>query len=201
MVLHFMFIVFPIMRFRQAILSIAASFADPVPQEILWIRQAQTDPANFEPLYRKYYKQVFVFIAQRVENKDHAADLTQQVFIKAITKISTWQDKGHPFSAWLYRIALHEIGMAWRKDQVIRVVRLDDLPHAPGAEEVSFINEDHYLYKAMHQLNPDELALIELRFFEKKGFADIAAICDTSEANIKNKVYRILKKLRKYIPR
>ena len=48
-------------------------------------------------------------------------------------------------------------------------------------------------------LKPDELTLIELRFFEQRPFKEIAEILDITESNAKVKTYRILERLRKWM--
>jgi RNA polymerase sigma-70 factor (ECF subfamily) len=50
---------------------------------------------------------------------------------------------------------------------------------------------------AFRKLDPDDIQLIEFRFFEKRSFAEIGGIIGVTENNAKVKVYRILDKLRK----
>jgi RNA polymerase sigma-70 factor (ECF subfamily) len=52
------------------------------------------------------------------------------------------------------------------------------------------------LLKALSVLKPEEMMLIELRFFEKRAFAEIGAILGMTENNAKVKTYRILDKLK-----
>ena len=49
------------------------------------------------------------------------------------------------------------------------------------------------------ELPEDELQLIEMRFFEKRSFKEIAEILEIMENNAKVKTYRILEKLKKII--
>jgi RNA polymerase sigma-70 factor (ECF subfamily) len=53
--------------------------------------------------------------------------------------------------------------------------------------------------KLILELNQKDLEIIELRFFEKKGFKEIAEILEISEVNAKVRVYRIIEKLKKSI--
>ncbi|MBK7310892.1 MAG: hypothetical protein IPI93_08900 [Sphingobacteriaceae bacterium] len=63
-------------------------------EEHLIIEAAKADPNNFAPLYDKYYKQIFGYLYQRMEDKDTAFDLTSQVFLKALTNLSKYEFKG-----------------------------------------------------------------------------------------------------------
>ena len=46
-------------------------------------------------------------------------------------------------------------------------------------------------------LKPQDLELIELRFFESKSFKDIGFILGITENNAKTRTYRILKRIKK----
>jgi RNA polymerase sigma-70 factor (ECF subfamily) len=49
---------------------------------------------------------------------------------------------------------------------------------------------------AMQELDEDEVQLLEMRFFEKRPFKEIAEIKDSNESAVKMKVYRLLDKLK-----
>ncbi|MCC6837854.1 MAG: sigma-70 family RNA polymerase sigma factor, partial [Bacteroidia bacterium] len=70
--------------------------------EQLLIKAAQADPACFDVLYNQYYRSVFVFIYKRTDDEELTADITSQVFLKALINIRKFQFRGVPFSAWLY---------------------------------------------------------------------------------------------------
>lgn len=72
------------------------------------ICKSRQNPENFRVLYEKYYRRIFLFILHRVGDKATTADLTSQVFLKALLNLSGYNFRGLPFSAWLYRIASNE---------------------------------------------------------------------------------------------
>lgn len=61
--------------------------ADMLLDEQMIIEAAKQNPEHFGPLYDKYYKQIFGYVYQRMDDKDTAFDLTAQVFLKALTNI------------------------------------------------------------------------------------------------------------------
>ena len=73
------------------------------------IQAAQKNPAAFGSLYKRYFPQIFKFIYKRTDNEQLTGDITAQVFLKALQKLSSYSFKGVPFSAWLYRIASNEV--------------------------------------------------------------------------------------------
>jgi RNA polymerase sigma-70 factor (ECF subfamily) len=52
---------------------------------------------------------------------------------------------------------------------------------------------------ALKQSDESDIQLIEMRFFEKRSFAEIGEIIGITENNAKVKVYRILDKLKKVL--
>ena len=48
------------------------------------IEAAKNDPVQFKSLYEKYFKRIFLFVYHRVEDRDITADLTSQIFLKAM---------------------------------------------------------------------------------------------------------------------
>jgi RNA polymerase sigma-70 factor (ECF subfamily) len=51
--------------------------------------------------------------------------------------------------------------------------------------------------KLLLELDSDDLQMVELRFFEKRPFKEIADILDITEVNAKVRMYRIIEKLKK----
>jgi RNA polymerase sigma-70 factor (ECF subfamily) len=165
------------------------------------ILQAKTDARAFRPLYEKYYKPIFLFVLHRAGDKELSADLTSQVFLKALVGLEKYNFRGLPFSSWLYRIAINECNSFFRKNKNVRTVMLED-HHADRVYEEMFgentaeelkRNLPHILQK----LRPAELQLIELRFLEGRAFKEVAEILNISETHAKVKTYRILGKMKK----
>jgi RNA polymerase sigma-70 factor (ECF subfamily) len=166
------------------------------------VEAAKKDPAKFAPLYDKYYEQIFRFIYQRVDNKDHAFDAAQQTFMKALSNLHKYEFRGVPFASWLYRIASSEVNNMFRSEKAQRTVNIESVNVYHIIEEIQESRIDKYHDKIVgiiSELPEDELQLIEMRFFEKRAFKEIAEILEITENNAKVKTYRILDKLKKMI--
>lgn len=174
--------------------------SDLLRQEQLWVIAAQSDPSKFEPLYRKYYSPILRYLQQRVQDTEIAHDLASQVFVKAIKNLKSFEYRGVPFGSWLYRIAKSELYQAFRDQKGAKTVRLDNY-QIPTFDELfldpseSEVNRSKLL-KALQLLKPDQLKLIELRFFEQMSFKEIADQLDLTENNAKVKTFRAVEKLR-----
>ncbi len=161
------------------------------------IEEAKKNPQGFEPLYKKYYERILRFVYKRMENLDDTREITSGVFVKALSNIGKYTHRGHPFSSWLYRIALNEIAQFYRDANKMRVISIDTFGVSRLADETEK-NRDlkPILAKAMQHLSEEEVLLLELRFFEDKDFAEVGTILDITENNAKVKTYRVIDKLR-----
>jgi RNA polymerase sigma-70 factor (ECF subfamily) len=161
------------------------------------IEEAKKNPQSFEPLYKKYYERILLFVYKRMENLDDTREITSSVFIKALSNIGKYTHRGHPFSSWLYRIALNEITQFYRDANKMRVISIDTYGISRVADETGKDRDlNPVLAKAMQHLSEEEVLLLELRFFEDKAFAEVGAILDITENNAKVKTYRVIDKLR-----
>lgn len=173
---------------------------DQLNDELIIIEAAKLNPERFAPLYNKYYKQIFNYLYQRMEDKDTAFDLTSQVFLKALSNINNYQFKGVPFASWLYRIAHNEMMQLFRAQKDKRAINADigDLRYICEENEEPFFEEYIPAIKQLIlELGSDDLQMVELRFFEKRPFKEIAEILDITEVNAKVRMYRIIEKLKK----
>jgi RNA polymerase sigma-70 factor, ECF subfamily len=174
-----------------------------IKNELAIIAKAKTDPNRFSALYEKYYKQIFLFVYRRIDDEDLSADLTSQVFLKAILNLPKYQYKGVPFSAWLYRIASNEVNQHFRETKLTRVISIeeDGLSRLVGElrEETEERDQEDIIMASLNYLTKEEVQYLELRFFENKSFREIGYILLITENNAKVKTYRIIDKIKKMI--
>lgn len=171
------------------------------------IQRAQKHPEAFGLLYERYYPHIFLFVERRMGEKDLAADVTSQVFLKAMLKLGEYKFKGLPFSAWLYRVATNQVNEHYRKSRKQRVVSVDDGHYerllldvkAETSDSSSLPDPALVLNRLLDSLNEEEVQLLELRFFEERPFKEVAFILNITENNAKVRSYRIVEKLKKIV--
>ena len=172
---------------------------DQLLKELQIIHSAKQDPKAFGLLYERYYHEIFVFINKKTDDLNISGDIASQVFYKALLNIKRYKYNGVPFSAWLYRIASNETNLYFRKSTAQRAISID----TAGVEKMITLFEPSNerdiqpVIEAIAKLKPQEVEFIELRFFEKLSFRDIAYILNTTENNAKVKTFRIIKRIRK----
>lgn len=167
------------------------------------IAAAKTNPARFAPLYNKYYKPIFIYVFKKIKDEDLTGDITSRVFLKALLNIDKYQDRGFPFSSWLYKIAGNEVNMYFRKANKKQEVELNENDLRTLLDEVTTFKDDGELgvvIEALNQLPLDQTELIDLRFFEKRSFKEMGEVLGISEGNAKIKLYRAIDKLKKLLP-
>lgn len=170
--------------------------------EWLEVQAAQNDPVMFRPLYQRYFDPVFRFIYRRTADEALSADLCSQVFLKALQRLGSYTFQGVPFSAWLFRIASNEVAQYYRQSKKNRVVSVEETTFADVIDELHEPDNEQLrtaLIGALDQLKEDDLQLIEMRFFERLAFKEIADIMGITESNAKVRTYRILERMKKQI--
>lgn len=168
--------------------------------ELEYIQKSQKDRKFFSYLYEKYYEQIFVFIYKKIQDESVCGEVCSRIFLKAITHIDKYEDRGFPFSSWLYRIASNEVNQFFRSQKKNIWVQVDENSVASIASELEIEEDEKQLeriLRAMEELPQEKSALIELRFFEDRSFKEIASIFAISEASAKMKVYRIIESIKK----
>lgn len=169
--------------------------------ESLLIARAKTERDAFGQLYERYAQRIHQYIYYRTGNEADAEDLAAKTFLRAWEHIGHYDDRGLPFSAWLYRIA-HNLVANWHRDRSRRrIISLDDLSvwqvNEDGPEAAALFAEDKSaLLRAIRHLPSDRQELLTLKYVEHLSNAEIAAIMGRSEGAIKSLYHRTLSALR-----
>jgi RNA polymerase sigma-70 factor (ECF subfamily) len=162
---------------------------------------AKDDTEAFGELYTRYIKKIYNYVYYRTGNHHDAEDLTSRVFFRALAHISNYQDRGVPFSAWLYRIA-HNLVANWHRDRDRRkIIPLDDYLASDGESNVpesvaETREETEFLLQSIRDLPEDRQQLLILKFVERLSNAEIGVIMDRTEGAIKSLYHRTLLSLR-----
>jgi RNA polymerase sigma-70 factor (ECF subfamily) len=170
-------------------------------EEARLIEQAKTDREAFGQLYERYVDRIYNYVYYKTSSHADAEDITARVFFKALQHIGNYEDKGVPFSAWLYRIA-HNMVANWHRDRSRRqTIPIDDLDHRrlpmDGPEVVAQITDDNeQLLAAIQRLPSERQDLLIYKFVHQLPNAEIGAIMGRSEGAIKSLYHRTLVALR-----
>jgi RNA polymerase sigma-70 factor (ECF subfamily) len=169
--------------------------------EMKLVERAAVEPEAFGELYERHVRRIYNYIFYRTGNRQDAEDLTARVFQRALRHIGRFEDKGVPFSAWLYRIA-HNLVANFHRDRSRRpVVPLEEsfyLTSTAEHPEAHTINleERRMLLRAVRRLPDDRQQLLILKYVERLSNAEIGDIMGRTEGAIKSLYHRTLNTLR-----
>jgi RNA polymerase sigma-70 factor (ECF subfamily) len=180
------------------------SLAPPEAQEQrhLIARAQQGDEAAISQLYRRHVPGIYGYLASRVGDAALADDLTSEVFLRALEALPQFEDRGVPFSAWLYRIAHDRMVDHFRRRARRPTTPLQEarLPAMAGIDQVVETRlRMAQLGEAMERLTPEQHHVILLRFLAGFKLAEIAYVMDKSTAAVKMLQLRALTRLRQEI--
>ncbi len=164
-------------------------------------KAVQGDSEAFGLLYERYVTRIYNYIFYRIGSSYDAEDLTERVFIRALRHINRYNNRGLPFSAWLYRIA-HNLVANWYRDNSRRKeIPLDDgilTSHQSSfpEQEVLHSEERERLLQVIRTLPPDRQQLVILKFVDHLSNAEIGQIMGRTEGAIKSLYHRTLLTIR-----
>ncbi len=119
-------------------------------------------------LFELHYDRIVRYIASRVSTRDLAEDLASDVFVRAVENYSSFQERGLPVQAWLFRIAHNLVVDHYRRASKRKSVPIDDAMEFSGpsdpAGEVELKLSMERVNEVMHRLNPGQQEVIALRF-------------------------------------
>ncbi|MCC9077753.1 sigma-70 family RNA polymerase sigma factor [Litorilinea aerophila] len=171
-------------------------------EEALLVEQARQDPAAFGILYERYVDRIYAYIFHRVGNTQDAEDLTARTFYRALDRLDSYEDRGLPFSAWLFRIA-HNLVANWHRDRKRRhFLSLDRLwfhGHSQESPEERVEEEERLaaLSAAIERLPEERKNLLFYKFGSRLSNLEIGELMNKSESAIKSLYFRTLAALRK----
>jgi len=162
-----------------------------------------TTACSLESIYDQYHKNVYNYIAFRINNHHDAEELANDVFVKAI---GGWQsyDPAFPIEGWLIGIAKNVVTDYLRKikrrkfipfDSILELISADKQP-----QEVVVINEEsRNLMAAMVRLRDKERQILSMKFATELKHSEIAAILKISESHVGVTAHRAMNKLKKFM--
>lgn len=168
------------------------------------VERAKQDPDAFGALYDRYFPQIYRFAYSRCRDQSVAEDVTQEVFFKALRNIQRYTYAGHPFSSWLYQIAVNAVADYYR-GPVGKEVELEEGSGMPSAElpvldEVVRRDHSRRVWAAIDQLPHQQRTAMILKFAEDKKIDEIAYIMHKTSGAVKLLLHRGVERLRRELP-
>lgn len=166
-------------------------------------RVQQGDVGSFDRLIHKYRERVFGVIYNMTSNREDAADLTQDAFIKAFQSINRFQGQSS-FFTWLYRIAINSTLTHLRKNRLrtfFSLEKVDEndrqsaevieaLTDTSGAERDTFVRElQERLNEALQKLSIKHRTVVTLFEIDGLSHQEIAEIMKCSVGTVRSRLH------------
>jgi RNA polymerase sigma-70 factor (ECF subfamily) len=161
------------------------------------------DVAAFDRLILKYRERVFGIVYHMTSNREDAADLTQDAFIKAFQSIQRFQGQSS-FFTWLYRIAVNSTLTHLRKNRLRSFFSLETvhqeeavsrelinaLTDKTGVDRDGFVRElQEKLNEAMQKLSIPHRTVVTLFEIDGLSHQEIAEIMNCSVGTVRSRLH------------
>ncbi len=152
-------------------------------------RAVSGDSEAFATLYDRYIEAIYRFVFFRVSEEQTAEDLTSHIFLKAWDNLSSYQFRGLPFRAWLFRIARNSVIDYYRTFKETTPLEPNAVTEPDLAAEVDSKVERQLqaeeIRLALRQLTEDQRQVLTLRFIEGLSTGEVAKILGKRQGAIR----------------
>ena len=151
----------------------------------------------------RYADRVFAMIVRQVPTVMDAQELTQDTFLRAFSRIDSYDSNKASFATWLCRIA-YRLTLDFLKRRRPQMVSIEDsqvwqtdISDEQLERELSTGRKERIakLEELMDELPDDERMLLTLYYYEDRPLAEIAYITGINAKALANRLCRLRKKL------
>lgn len=158
---------------------------------------------KFEQVLLANQRKVYNYLLKLVNNRDDAQDLLQNVFLSFYEKMD--KVNSHAYEAYLFKTAYHQALNYLRKRKNNPVFTVEDtsvfnesIVYSDNENEIQE-RKNKLVLDALAQLPPNMVEVIELQYYQKKSYKQIAEFLHTSVPAVDSLLVRAKKKLKKII--
>lgn len=167
-------------------------------QEQTWVEQALAgDTAAFSNLVEAYQKPVYNLAYRMLGNSVEAEDAAQEAFIRAYTRLDTY-DPSRKFSSWMLSIASHYCIDVLRRRR-ITLLSIEELPPMADVSMPRSAHPEHVVARGQVADQVQQLlgtlpehyrTPIILRYWYDMSYREIAETMGVTESTIKTRLHR-----------
>lgn len=166
------------------------------------------DTNAFEALVVAYQKQVYNLALRTVGNEEDAADMTQEVFLRAYRALGTFRGESK-FSVWLYRLTSNicidfirsrakkrTVSMTWTDEDGDDAGELEvpDERFSPEAQLERTLTRES-VRRGLDSLSPQYREILLLREINGLSYDEIGEALGIEPGTVKSRIFRARKKL------
>lgn len=154
---------------------------------------------NFENIVNDHNLKIFNYILKIVRNREEAEDLLQEVFHSFWEKMDQVNEK--TYLAYLYKTSYHKSLNRIKKMKRSKEKPLQEIVQQAETKIDDNSNEDlnRLIEKALGILKQKESMLIDMQFYQKLSYKEIAEQLGLSISAVDSRLFRAKQKLKKII--
>ncbi len=182
-----------------------------LPDDQLIVQTQKGHSEAYGELMRRYQTIVFNIAFRLTGERDEAADLSQEAFLRAYRALASF-DLTRPFGPWIKRIvtnlALNKIQQR-QPTYSLEQERLNDrgesetldLPDVSGEPEQLYlmVEKQTLIKQALLELPGHYRIVIELRHYQELSYEEIAEVLIIPLSDVKSNLFRARRLLRKWL--
>jgi len=166
----------------------------------------------FDFFVRKYQRRLFCIIYNMTSNREDAADLLQEVFVKAFRSITSFKGDSR-FYTWLYRITVNTTITFLKKVRKQTKLSLEDLntnesltsflaifSEGEKGDQATLLKElQEKLNEALQKLSLNHRTVVVLFEIEGMSHAEIARTLKCSEGTVRSRLHYAKEQLKQLL--
>jgi RNA polymerase sigma-70 factor (ECF subfamily) len=163
------------------------------------------DRDGYGELYLRYFDRVYAYLHVVLRDDADAEDVTQQVFLKVLEGLPSYERRRQPFRAWLFVIVRNTVVTELRKRQRLEVTEPAELDRrrerpadldVPELDSLSWIT-DRELLLFVERLPVAQRQVLLLRFMLDLPGSEVARILGRSHEDVRSLQSRAVRFLEK----
>jgi RNA polymerase sigma factor (sigma-70 family) len=167
----------------------------------LALKMKRGDRRAASTLYDDLMPKVFGFLFTRTGKREIAEDLSQDIFVKLVQKVDSFDAKRGKFTVWFWQMVRHVLIDYYREKKETPFSNFEEETIA-GMAVTEFPDLDYKLRYTklkgfLKSLSDDERDLFELRYVAEMPYKEIATTLERSEGSLRVAVLRVKEKIKK----
>lgn len=137
---------------------------------------------ELEKIYKKYFKDVYIFVYSLSKNQHVAEDITSETFLKAMNSLDSFKGNSD-IKVWLFQIAKNTYYSSLRKNK--RIVQTEEFPKETAGinieQEIVNKDESQRIHEILYNLPEPYQEVFTLRMFGELSYKEIGKVFEKTD--------------------
>ncbi|WP_457575025.1 RNA polymerase sigma factor [Desulfolithobacter sp.] len=173
-----------------------------IPDDVIVQDVLDGNRERYRLLVTRYQRQIYNLMYRYCRNEEDAADLTQEAFVRAFTRLHQYRT-GQRFFSWLYSLAVNLARDWYRKSRKRQALQSELITNSPelgtGSLQEEKMEQDQEILQVMQALDllPDKTReIVILRYRHELSIKEVAKVFGLGESAVKMRLSRAIQQLR-----